>query len=313
MYIKGAKILKEFFKSTGFKILIAVVFIMLGLITFTASIDLPVVSSALSFITTPIQKVSTNIANVTSRYISDKKSVEELENQVADLEKEVKELRDLTVDYYAIKHENAQLVKHFDLRQKDTSLRLVPCSVIGRDPNENFYSFTVDEGAISGVSVNDPVITDKGLVGWVYSVSANSCKVKTIISPETSVGAVDIRSGDSGVIKGGAQLADKNLTKLSYIQSQNDLKQGDILVTSGLSGMYPKNIKIGKVKEIAYDDFDASIYAVVEPFEDIINIKEAFVITDFEGKGDIVTGNAKDQVELQPEAEQAKETSSEGA
>lgn len=313
MYIKGAKNLKDFFKSTGFKILIAVVFIMLGLITFTASIDLPVVSSALSFITTPIQKVSTNISNVASRYISNKKSVEELENQVADLEKEIKKLRDLTVDYYEIKHENAQLVKHFDLRQKDRSLRFVPCSVIGRDPDENFHSFTVDEGKLSGISVNDPVITDKGLVGWVYSVSANSCKVKTIISPETSVGAVDIRSGDSGVIRGGAQLADKNLTKLIYIQSQNDLKQDDILVTSGLSGMYPKNIKIGKVKEITYDDFDASIYAFVEPFEDIINMKEAYVITEFEGKGNMVTGNAKDQVELKPEENQKKEASSEGS
>ena len=106
-----------------------------------------------------------------------------------------------------------QLVKHFDLKQKDTSLKMVPSSIIGRDPNANFYSFTIDEGSISGISVNDPVITDKGLVGWVYSVSANSCKVKSILSPETNVGVVDIRTGDSGVIKGSVKLAKDNPQK----------------------------------------------------------------------------------------------------
>ena len=312
MYIKGAAILKEFFKGTGFKILIAIILIMLGLILFTASVDVPVLTSALSFITTPIQKISTNITNAAG-YITDRKSVEELQGQVESLEKEVKELRELTIDYYDIKHENAQLVKHFDLKQKDTSLKIVPSSIIGRDPNENFYSFTIDEGSISGISVNDPVITDKGLVGWVYSVSANSCKVKSILSPETNVGVVDIRTGDSGVIKGSVQLADSNLARLTYISAQNDLKEGDMLVTSGLSGMYPKDLQVGKIKELAYDSFDASLYAVVEPFEDIINMKEVFVITWFEGKGDIVTGSAKDQVELQPDQSNTEESSSEGS
>ncbi len=304
--------MKEFFKGTGFKILIAIILIMLGLILFTASVDVPVLTSALSFITTPIQKISTNITNAAG-YITDRKSVEELQGQVESLEKEVKELRELTIDYYDIKHENAQLVKHFDLKQKDTSLKIVPSSIIGRDPNENFYSFTIDEGSISGISVNDPVITDKGLVGWVYSVSANSCKVKSILSPETNVGVVDIRTGDSGVIKGSVQLADSNLARLTYISAQNDLKEGDMLVTSGLSGMYPKNLQVGKIKELAYDSFDASLYAVVEPFEDIINMKEVFVITWFEGKGDIVTGSAKDQVELQPDQSNTEESSSEGS
>ena len=312
MYIKGAAILKEFFKGTGFKILIAIILIMLGLILFTASVDVPVLTSALSFITTPIQKISTNITNAAG-YITDRKSVEELQGQVESLEKEVKELRELTIDYYDIKHENAQLVKHFDLKQKDTSLKIVPSSIIGRDPNENFYSFTIDEGSISGISVNDPVITDKGLVGWVYSVSANSCKVKSILSPETNVGVVDIRTGDSGVIKGSVQLADSNLARLTYISAQNDLKEGDMLVTSGLSGMYPQNLQVGKIKELAYDSFDASLYAVVEPFEDIINMKEVFVITWFEGKGDIVTSSAKDQVELQPDQSNTEESSSEGS
>lgn len=304
--------MKEFFKGTGFKILIAIILIMLGLILFTASVDVPVLTSALSFITTPIQKISTNITNAAG-YITDRKSVEELQGQVESLEKEVKELRELTIDYYDIKHENAQLVKHFDLKQKDTSLKIVPSSIIGRDPNENFYSFTIDEGSISGISVNDPVITDKGLVGWVYSVSANSCKVKSILSPETNVGVVDIRTGDSGVIKGSVQLADSNLARLTYISAQNDLKEGDMLVTSGLSGMYPKDLQVGKIKELAYDSFDASLYAVVEPFEDIINMKEVFVITWFEGKGDIVTGSAKDQVELQPDQSNTEESSSEGS
>lgn len=308
MYIKGAKNLKEFLKSSGFKILIAVVIIMLGLITFTASLDVPVLSSAFSFVTTPIQKISTDISNAAG-YVTNKKSTKELEEKIKSLEDEIKELRELTLDYYDTKHKNAQLIKYYDLKQRDKSLKMVPSSIIGKDPNENFYSFTIDEGSISGISVNDPVVSDKGLVGWVYSVSANSCKVKTILSPEANVGAIDIRTGDSGVIKGSSRLVSQNLTRLSYIPSQNDIKEGDMIVTTGLSGMYPKNIQIGKITGLAHDEFDASINAIVEPFEDIPNLKEIFVITGFEGKGNIVTSSAKDQVQLQPDSNKEQNTS----
>lgn len=287
------------FKSNGFKILIAAIFIMAGLILYSISIDSSFIFSGISFVTTPISKISTSISSAVSSFFNRGESNEQLEAKISELEGQVRDLRAIVVDYYDIKKENAQFAKYYDLKQKDTSIKFVPSSIIGRDPSENFYGFTLDEGSLSGIKVNDPVATENGLVGWVYQVSANSCKVRTILSPETSIGVVDVRNGDSGVIKGSISLADQGLTRMMYLSEQRDLKQGDILVTSGLSGIYPKNFQVGEITKTAYDDFDSSLYAVVKPFEDIINVKDVIVITYFQGKDEIVTSEAKDQVQIE--------------
>lgn len=264
---------------------------------FTASGGNTFLSQIVDAITTPFQKITTNISNNANDALEDKKTVEQLQAEVDDLKKQVQNLRTITVDYYDVKKENAQFLKYYDLKQKDKSLKFVPASVIGRDSNENFYGFTLDEGSVAGVLLNDPVITENGLVGWVSHVEANSCKVKTILSPDTKVGAVDISTGDSGVITGGMPLADENRAKMTCLLSENNLQAGDILVTSGLSGIYPKSLQIGEVVELTHDTYDASIYAVVKPFEDILSVKDVFIVTDFQGKAQISTSAVKDQIE----------------
>ena len=136
------------------------------------------------------------------------------------------------------------------------------------------------------MGVNNAVITENGLVGWVYKVDAATCKVKTILSPDTKAGAVDKQSGDSGIVSGNTYLCDQNLTALNTLAEDNKVKEGDMVVTSGTGGVYPGNLIIGKVKEIKTDSYDNSRYAVIEPYEDIRKITAAAVITDFEKKSE---------------------------
>ena len=74
-----------------------------------------------------------------------------------------------------------------------------------------------------------------------------------------------------------------------FVGAQNSMNLEDIVVTSGLSGLYPKNLKIGKISSIGYDSKELSYFASVEPFEEIKEIKDVFVVTDFRGKGEIIT------------------------
>lgn len=280
--------MKKLWNNSIFKILVAILLIMLGLLIYTSTINGYGISTLVSFITTPLQKVSTKVSNAVENLTANKKNTDELEAKIEELNKEIEKLRSLTVDYYDIKRENMQFLKYYDLKQKNKSFKFASANVVGRDPNENYYAFTLDQGKISGISVNDPVITDQGLIGWVYHVDLNSCKVRTILSPNTKVGAIDKISGDSGVITGGMiSMADQNLTKLTLISTQNSIKTDDIVVTTGLSGIYPVDLKIGQIKEISTDTYDASVYAVVEPFEDIRNVKSVFIVTDFVGKGNV--------------------------
>ena len=98
---------------------------------------------------------------------------------------------------------------------------------------------------------------------------------------------MDCVTGDSGVISGTAVHAADNLTRMIFIPAQSEMKSGDTVVTSGISGMYPKNLKIGNIKSIEYDSRDSSYYALVEPFENVREIKDVFVVSDFKGKGTV--------------------------
>lgn len=218
---------------------------------------------------------------------ADTASYDDLKTENEKLRKENAELREQLADYYDVKQENAKLWKYYDLKKQNPSYKIQPAAVIMRDANDDFYSFTLDIGTSSGVSVNNPVITENGLVGWVYKADLTTCKVKTILSPDTKAGAVDKQSNDSGIISGSAALSDNNLTSLTKLEENNKIKQGDMIVTSGTGGIYPGNLIIGKVKEIKFNSYDASRYAVVEPYEDIRRITSAAVITDFDTKGEV--------------------------
>ena len=129
---------------------------------------------------------------------------------------------------------------------------------------------------------NDPVITENGLIGWVSDVELTTCRVRTILSPDTKASAIDKKTSDNGIISGNAEYCDDNLTCLTKIAENNKIKVGDIVVTSGTGGVYPKNLIIGKVKELKFNSYDTTRYAVVEPYEDIRTVTSAAIITDFD-------------------------------
>ena len=171
------------------------------------------------------------------------------------------------------------------LKTKVRRGRVAACSLMY--PNENFYGFILDKGSADGVKLNDPVMTDNGLVGYVSEVSHKSCKVTSIVSPAAQVGAVDKKTSDEGVVTGSPEYSDRGIAVMKNISAQNAMKSGDIVVTSGYGGMYPKNIKIGTISKLDYDDYTGMPIAVIKPFEDVRNITSAAIISNFSGKGDI--------------------------
>ncbi len=286
----------KFFRSNIFKVLLGVTLILSGILFYTSAYLENGLLDAMSYITLPFEKLSSRISNSAVSFLAERKEIYELELEIEELEDEVRDLRSKMVDYYDTKKENAQYAKYYDLKRENNSLKFVSASVVGKDPGEFFGNFIIDHGSGAGISVNDAVITENGIVGCVSHVNANSSRVKTVLSPDVKIGVVDKMSLDSGVISGDIKLADQNLTRMTLIPSQNNINPGDFVVSSGLSGMYPKNLLLGKVTSLEYDSYNASNYAVVEPFEKIEDVQDVFVVIGFQGKGEIVGNTIKQHV-----------------
>lgn len=296
--------MKEFLKSRRFKILIASVLILLGIMILSFG---EVISSVFGFLSTPMQQGSQSLTAAAAQVGPGQKTAAEYQAEIARLTEERDKAIAIAIDYYDIKRKNEQYSKYLELKKQNPDFTFAPGSVVARGSLDSFYSFTLDVGSIVGVKKNDPVITNSatqddeltvgGLVGYVSEVYPTYCKVTTILSPDANVSAVDVMAletgkttADYGVVNGNIRLADQGLCRMGFITAQNKMKEGDIVTTAGISGMYPKGLQIGTVQELKTDELDGSLYALITPFVDIPNITDAMVITGFQGQGTMVVG-----------------------
>lgn len=265
------------------KILTTTVIILLVVAIFTAAVGDNIFADFYSRISAPFQQTAAELADELGGDYN--KSKEELIEENEALKEEIGSLTSQIIDYDDIKKENEMLKKYYGIKDSNPDYEIAVAAVIRRDPNDDFYGFTIDKGSRDGVSINDPVITDKGLVGWISEVSVTTGKVTTLLSPEAKVGAMDQKTQDSGIATGSIAHSDDGLLILSVISADNTIKNGDIVITTGVGGVYPPNIVIGKVTDMQYDRYDTTPYAVIQPYEDLRSISDVVVITSFEGQG----------------------------
>ncbi|MBR3987716.1 MAG: rod shape-determining protein MreC [Clostridia bacterium] len=294
--------MKDLITAKSFKKLICLVGVLVLLLIIGGVTEQNLLSSIVNGITLPMSEVS---AAATKEAV--KPNYNELEAENNELKEEIAKLRTELADYYNVKQENERLWRYYDLKAENPQYDILPATVVRRDPNDDFYSFTLDKGKRNDVAVGDPVVTENGIIGWVYEVDSYTAKVKTILSPDAKVGVIDTVTRDSGVVSGNVLYADKNLTTMTRISALNNLKEGDIVTTTGISGIYPSGLIVGQVKEIAFDEYDTSMYAVISPFEDIRTVIDVVVITSFEGQGEI-SQNSIEDITLPTEATTALET-----
>lgn len=290
--IKGGVAVKEIFKGRSFKILIAVLLVLLGVMMYAASrsTEQSFAASLASYITRPIQKLSALVSSGIGGFTDQFEDIDEVRAENELLEKKCRELEAQMVDYDSIKAENEELRAISGISERNSDYTFEMATVISRDSTDTFNTFIIDKGTRHGVALYDPVITADGLVGYISQIGPISSKVTTIIDSASSVGAVDSSTRDGGVLIGDLELASQGYAKLAYLARDCDVTTGDIVVTSGLGGIFPKNLIIGEVVEIKPEPQDISLYAIIEPAADISGCTTVFVITDFDGQGAVVDG-----------------------
>lgn len=277
----------EYLKSHKFKIIIAILAVLLGMLIYSASVNgiSNIPRNMLSIIVTPFQKAGAFLSEKTGNFFDTFLNASNNKKENEALKSEIDELNKKLIDYETFKKENEQLKDVTKVKETNKDFEVVISFVTSRDPADRYASFIIDKGTLHGVSINDPVITSRGLIGVVSEVSQISARVVTILSPELSVSTFENQSGELGVISGDVKYSEEGLCKLSILSKETKIKANDLIVTAGSTGKFPRGLPIGKINQVFDEKHGITKFATITPMDDIKNVSDVQVITNFLGQG----------------------------
>lgn len=280
--------MREFFKSTRFKILLAFLAFLVGIMIYGVTKGGYSVSGAsfINTVTKPFRAVSNGISTKMESTVDKLSNADKYYEENQRLKEQIGELNAKLTEYDSLKAEVEELRKFVTIKEEHEDYILSqPCKVLGYVTNDPFKSFTIDKGSAEGILVNCPVVTAEGLVGITVEVSEHVSTVRTILSPDLSVAAAASSSNaDQGIIEGKVALSENGRTALIHVPKDNKLKKGDLMITAGSSGLFPKDYPIGTILDIGFDSNGLSVRADIQPCVDISRLTSVIVITDFSGK-----------------------------
>jgi rod shape-determining protein MreC len=177
-----------------------------------------------------------------------------------------------------LQEEHAQAQRTDNLRQllelrERSGLQTVAAEIIAGPASPEFRTMTIDKGVSDGLQANMAVISSAGVVGRVILPSLDAAKVQLLIDRNAAAGALIERTRVQGVVTG---IGDGSL-RMQYVPGTSDVKTGDLVVTSGIDGIYPKGFVIGTIETVergpgSYHDI------VVKPAVDVSRLEEVLVV-----------------------------------
>jgi rod shape-determining protein MreC len=169
--------------------------------------------------------------------------------------------------------ENTRLKNLLSLKQKSPH-KVMAANVIGRSPDNWGSSVIIDKGRRHGLRRGMPVINYVGLIGRITEVGASASRVMLLNDPNFGVSALAQRSRQEGLVSGALS----NYLIMKYVPKDADIKASDIIVTSGLTGAYPKGLLIGEVVEVGQEFSGLGTYAVVRPAVNLSGLEEILIV-----------------------------------
>ncbi len=263
------------------KIVVVVVvgLLLAGSIHFTSGPreQLSVVESLFRDVLSPFQWGVTRVSRSARSAVDYVRSLRSLHRRNEELEAEVEELQRRVHQLAEYQRENQWLREALDFADTvDHSLMVA--EVIGRSPTNWLRSITINKGSRHGLEPGMAVVTGSGVVGTVESVSSRTASILLSTDPQSAVGGMNQNSGDLILVEGDSQYS--GLLDGKPLSEDADLHVGDVVVTSGLSQMFPKGLPIGEIKTVTPGRYDLSVSVDIRPFVDFSRLEHVFVVIE---------------------------------
>ena len=226
----------------------------------------------LNFIS-PVNKVISRINNSTAGIWNDYADLVGVRKENKQLRESVKILNSRLIESNEAVLANERLKKLLDLKNplKEPSLA---ASVIGEDGSPWFKTIMIDRGEVDGLREGMPVIAADGVIGQLIKVVAKSSRVLLITDHASGVAGIIQRSRARGVVKGKGG----GRCTLEFALAEEDVKVGDLVITSGIGGVFPKGLNIGEVTMVKKGEYGIFQTVEVRPTVNLARLEEVLVL-----------------------------------
>lgn len=245
------------------------------------------------YVLDPLQRLFSGVAEIAGDLFQTVREVRELRAQVVELRTQVDSL---TVENVRLKEYEAEVQQLRALLNFTSEYPIsaslgadvigkeacdtFPCGyVVGVDPNPYLRYITINVGAQQGVEMGMPVVSGgAGLVGRVDQVGPRTSRIQLLTSADSQFAALLQTSRVTGLVSGQPD----NTLRMEWISQEEDISEGEIVITSGLGGFLPKGLVVGQVTKVEQADYELFQVATVRPAVDFSRLELVLVITAFE-------------------------------
>ncbi len=250
-----------------------------GMIIYSLQSDANGISSSVSTVVSPLQKIVYNINSRVKETVDFFLNFSEVKLENEELKEKNTKLANELIEYESLKDEVERLREALNFTESKNNYNYVGVNIIGYSGSSLSDGYIIDKGSNDGIAKNMVVVSSKGLVGKVTKVSSNFAIVQSILNENIAVAVMDQQTREAtGVLQGLSDKKDNNMPVVYNLPINSDVKEGDIIITSGLGKIYPKEIPVGTVVSVEEDNVKVMKSAVVEPFVNFNELEELFVV-----------------------------------
>ncbi|MGQ9524021.1 MAG: rod shape-determining protein MreC [Armatimonadota bacterium] len=231
------------------------------------------IASAVIYVLSPGQKAVASVKRGVDSICAGLENTKRLQAENERLRRMQDWAQSLIIRNRELERENARLKALLGYRRQHS--HATAARVVAENGSEWARTAIVDRGSRDGVRVKDIAITERGVVGQVWNVvSPDSAMVVLLTDSNSGIGAIVQRSRAVGILKGRG----RGLPLLTYLPQDADVRPGDVLVTSGRGGVYPKGLPLGTVVRVLQGEDGVGKSAEVRPFADLNQLEEVLLV-----------------------------------
>lgn len=228
-----------------------------------------------------VQQGLNSTINFTRTTVNSVGELKNLKTKYDLLNSELEDYRAINRDFLEVKRENIEFKKLLNF-QESLSHDSIPCEIIGKDPSNLSSSITISKGTVHGIEINMPVVSVQngitGVVGKVISVGTHSSLVLPLLDQQSYIAGRVSESRYEGLVKGFDSV--DGYLQLDYIKkiALNNIKEGDLIETSGMKSLYPKGYFIGRIVQIKKVEYETSLKVIIKPIIDFSRLEYVYVL-----------------------------------